>query len=260
MSKIAPKNLSAQLNHRAAGNPPSTVASSAVGNYYPGLELDFRNTWRRIFVGIELHEAMGMVVRVDDDAPPAIKALHKEVLISVDGKPVWTEVRGPKRVGGPVQMLDAWYLEWSNALADLAGRGGTKVPCLFTRGDAATTTVDLQVRHVFERVVIDGVVTDLAVINHELAGPGELTQSLCSPWQNDFIGCACYYWAANRPDYINVEPDGDGGSRGQNWLEKHRKRDDLFYTLEDDRLLKHEDIIKSWEVKLRFVIAGRDER
>ena len=30
--------------------------------------------------------------------------------------------------------------------------------------------------------------------------PGELTQSLCSPWTHDFRDCACYYWASNHPD------------------------------------------------------------
>src|SRR5262249_52689582 len=30
--------------------------------------------------------------------------------------------------------------------------------------------------------------------------PGELTQSLCSPWTHDFRDCGCYYWASNHPD------------------------------------------------------------
>ena len=32
--------------------------------------------------------------------------------------------------------------------------------------------------------------------------PGELTMSLCSPWQHDFRDCACHYWASNRPDVV----------------------------------------------------------
>src|SRR3712207_8764033 len=46
----------------------------------------------------------------------------------------------------------------------------------------------------------------LPLIDESIAGPGELTQSLCSPWQNDYRECGCYYWAASRPDYVNVEP------------------------------------------------------
>ncbi|MGC2347067.1 MAG: ferritin-like domain-containing protein, partial [Mycobacterium sp.] len=32
--------------------------------------------------------------------------------------------------------------------------------------------------------------------------PGELTQSLCSPWTHDFRDCACSYWASNHPDIV----------------------------------------------------------
>ena len=34
---------------------------------------------------------------------------------------------------------------------------------------------------------------------------GELTQSLCSPWQHDFRDCACHYWASNHPDVVLAE-------------------------------------------------------
>jgi hypothetical protein len=32
--------------------------------------------------------------------------------------------------------------------------------------------------------------------------PGEMLQSLCSPWQHDFRDCYCHYWAANHPDIV----------------------------------------------------------
>src|SRR5207302_1197779 len=31
---------------------------------------------------------------------------------------------------------------------------------------------------------------------------GEMTQSLCSPWQHDFRDCGCHYWASNHPDVV----------------------------------------------------------
>ena len=34
---------------------------------------------------------------------------------------------------------------------------------------------------------------------------GELTQSLCSPWQHDFRDCGCHYWASNHPDIVLAE-------------------------------------------------------
>ncbi len=32
--------------------------------------------------------------------------------------------------------------------------------------------------------------------------PGEMLQSLCSPWQHDFRDCYCHYWASNHPDIV----------------------------------------------------------
>lgn len=260
MAKISPKNLTAQINYRGRGNPPNTHINSSVGNYYPGLELDFRNLWRRIFVGIEVHEALGLVVAVDADASDELKSIEREVVISVDGHPVWTEVRGPKTQGGPTQALRGWFFEWSNALADLVTRGGQKVICTFSFGGTETKDIELEIRHIFDRETINGVVVQRPVISRTLAQAGELTQSLCSPWQNDFIGCGCYYWAASRPDYVNVEPVGATDSRGHNWLQKDRtSTTPLFYTLRRSDLLEHEDIISSWEDKLKFVFAGKDE-
>src|SRR5262249_9636119 len=44
----------AQLAYRGRGNPPMSHPMSAISNCFPGLEFDFRNIWRRIFVGIVL--------------------------------------------------------------------------------------------------------------------------------------------------------------------------------------------------------------
>src|SRR6185436_17206003 len=66
---------------------------------------------------------------------------------------------------------------------------------------------------------------DTAVISEALAAPGELTQGLCSPWQNDYRECSCYYWASARPDYVNVEPTPSGASTGDNWMQKRRTGD-----------------------------------
>ena len=46
--------------------------------------------------------------------------------------------------------------------------------------------------------------------------PGELTQSLCSPWTHDFRDCSCTYWASNHPDIVfpaiaRTEPTQPGG-------------------------------------------------
>lgn len=260
MEPIAPRNLTAQLAHRARGNPPGTTPASSVGNFYPGLELDLRNLWRRVFAGIQLHEAVALVLAVDDDAPEEVRGLVGEILLAVDGHPIWIEVTGPRSPGGAGESLGNWSLEWSNALADIAQKAGKEVRCTFSKGDGDQQEVSLRVRKIFEESgAEDGADGRTAVLSSELAQPGELTQSLCSPWQNDFVGCGCYYWAASRPDYVNVEADGAGGSRGHNWLQRNRTpATPKVYTLRQADLLQHEDIIAGWEDKLTFVIEGKD--
>jgi hypothetical protein len=257
-NRISPLNLTAQLNYRPRGTPPGGLASSSVGNFYPGLEIDLRNLWRRLFVGIVLHEAVAVVMAAEDDASDEIKALVGEILLTVDGKPVWVEVTGPRTPGAAPETLGQFSLEWSNALADAVRKQGQTVLCRFSKGEDDTQEAALTVRPVFETAEVDGGDEATSLLSRELALAGELTQSLCSPWQNDFIGCGCYYWAASRPDYVNVENDG-GVDKGQNWLERGRDASTpIRYTLRPSDLLQHEDIIRSWEDKLTFVIKGRD--
>jgi len=46
------------------------------------------------------------------------------------------------------------------------------------------------------------------VINPETFEPGDLTRSLCAPWQYDFTDCGCWYWASNKPDMVAVKEGG----------------------------------------------------
>jgi Ferritin-like len=68
--------------------------------------------------------------------------------------------------------------------------------------------------------------------------PGELLQSLCSPWQHDFRDCACMYWASNHPDAVFQElepgeltlPNGEAAdprlaNLRVDWLRSDRSRD-----------------------------------
>lgn len=274
--KIDPKNLTAQLNYQARGNPPDAHPASAVGNFFPGLEFNFLSVWRRIFVGIELNESSGDVMAVDRDAPPEIAALLGYQIVAVDvktvddkdtGTPIQVNIVGPSQVDPSRDTtLGQIYLEWGNALAGLHHeKGGTGQPvrCIFHNPDTdEKRMVSLQVRKLFE--------PDSALISQAAVQPGELTQSLCSPWQTDFIGCACYYWAANRPDFVNLWNTKDGSlGGGHNWLNDSRETKldpesgvlKPFYTLVPTKNLKHEDILRSedWEKKLRFVIGGKDE-
>ena len=99
-----------------------------------------------------------------------------------------------------------------------------------------------------------------AVISKALAEAGELTQGLCSPWQNDYRECSCYYWASARPDFVNVEAGQDGLSRGDNWMQKQRTGSYVADDYADARLIMYDDLFKKWEALLQFQIGGRDPR
>ena len=253
---IEPRNLTAQLHHRAAGNPPSTLPESAISNCFPGLEFDFRNVWRRMFEGIEIHEGNGFVVRAEGE----LARLQGRFLIQVADQPILIDVRGPSPTEADA-VLDFAFLEWSNALAGvLAASAGQPVSCTFL--DASTTpqtteVVELRMRPLFARSEETGEVVPL--IDEVIVEPGELTQSLCSPWQNDYRECGCYYWAASRPDYVNVESTAQGPSVGNNWMA--RSRQPKRYEPDNPnnpRQISYEELFRNWQGLLRFIVEGRD--
>jgi len=267
MDGIHPKNLSAQLAYRGVGNPPSAHPTSAISNAFPGLEMDFRNIWRRIFIGIELHEANNLVVSVDEGVDDQVSQLaNGYLLVSADGQPVEVPVFGPLYTGAKAEPLpDTTYkettmpIEWSNALASIVQKAGQEVRCVFRPvKDGREIEVYLTVRSFF--------VEAQAAIAQEMALPGELSQSLCSPWQNDYRECACFYWAASRPDFVNVEPRPDGSSAGHNWMQRDRTAttpkvyvtDTSIADRNDPRLVSYEDLFRDWEKMLRFEIGGKD--
>lgn len=257
---IKPINLAAQLTHAAKGNPPNSQPDSAISNAYPGLEMDFRNIWRKVLDGIILHESMNFVLDVEREDLNPLKGM---LLLRVAGINVTAPVTGPNTDGivGPLKDTtfseDHMALEWSNALATLIHEHtDQEVDCDFESLDhKVQKTVKLKVRRFFDE--------GTAVISKEIAEPGALTQSLCAPWQNDYRECACFYWAANRPDFVNVEVGSSGAAAGNNWMQRDRTintpkvyiNDDWV----DDRLYTHTDLVKNWEKLLRFIIANQDE-
>jgi hypothetical protein len=282
-----PANLtavSAQLGYRGQGNPPVAHPMSAISNCFPGLEFDFRNIWRRLFKGIVLTEHNNYVVEVEDSR--LARLLHCR-LLAVDGKSVVTQASGPPFPGGNSTTLATadnteavTFMEWSNNFARFQDKQGQMVACIFTAapppnemeliwprpdGDTLqTTTIDLEIRRIFDVEQMAGGPRQRAALARELAQPGELTQGLCSPWQNDYRECACYYWAASRPDYVNIEPGPDGASRGAMWMQR---RHDAPYIPDsggggsayDPRLVSYDDLFAKWEDHLRFVVGGRAE-
>jgi hypothetical protein len=217
-----------------------------------------------------LREYDNLVVEIDPGADPEVSALKHHRLLRVNGPRVVAQKLGPspadpfdKVVLATQDNPDAVQpLEWSNMLARiLHEHAGELVACEFTvdkapftqvwpGDDTPTLTRHLRVRQFFE--------DDTAMISRVLAQPGELTQGLCSPWQNDYRECSCYYWASARPDYVNVEPTSTGASAGDNWLQKARTGTSVPDDYVSTRLILYDDLFRAWEHWLRFQIQGRD--
>ena len=281
--QLTPLNLSAQLHYEAAGNPISSRPVTAIANCCPGLEMDFRAVWRRMFTGVVLREYDNLVMDTDPGViDPDILRLKGQRLLRVrfpedpsnPGYQMMTPMYGPATSDTQARILLTTNLnpnglaplEWSNALAHILDtHQGKTVLCDFTTDLTKDTaemqqpcienpknyvTVTMEVRKFFE----DGT----AVIARALAEPGELTQGLCSPWQNDYRECSCYYWASARPDFVNTEPGSDGLTSGDNWLQKVRTGDYVPDDYQDSRLILYDDLFLGWEQWLRFQIGGRD--
>jgi hypothetical protein len=259
--KLTPTNLAAQLHYRGTGNPFSVLPRTAISNSFPGLEFDFRNLWRRTFVGIVLLENNNYVVAAED---ARYDHLVNRRLVRFDGHSTMVTTEGPAFPNGdPGKLASALnrnavsFMEWSNSLARIIDKQGQEIECEFTdqpapeevMDDVPTIKIRLMVRRFFEG--------DSAAIAQALLQPGELTQGLCAPWQNDYRECACYYWAASRPDYINVEPSANGLSRGDMWFQKEHNGTYVPDDRKDSRLLNYDDLFKSWQDLLRFVIQGK---
>jgi hypothetical protein len=257
---MAANALVEQITYRAQGNPPGTLLTTAISNCFPGLEFDFRNVWKRFFVEIEMHEADNRVTAALD---PAFANLVGRNLMRIEhgGQTVnvTTTVIGPRTEGGATVTLAQGrreLLEWSNSLATiLATAAGQQVNCTFTNAQGGQAiTRPLTVRGIFA--------PGTAAIPDAVAKPGELSQSLCSPWQNDYLECGCYYWAASRPDYVNVEPGPEGASIGHNWTQVRTSTTRKTYLpdppAKTPQSIWYDDLFQRWQEVLRFQIEGKD--
>ena len=298
--QLKPLNRTALINYKPQGNPISSTPSSSVANCCPGLEMDFRAVWRRLFTGITLREYDNLVVTCDPSLVEKLgdKLSHKQEGNKQEGKRTLTGHRllavkldnryveftapivGPAPSDPKNMILQTTDLnpngraplEWSNALAPvIANYQGKTVQCFFTRDEAPShelfdagnpnsqVVLDMQVRHFFDDGDGNGTAPEESVlISRALAEAGELTQGLCSPWQNDYRECSCYYWASARPDFVNAEIGPDGLTRGDNWLQHKRTGDYVPDDYADSRLVDYDDLFRRWEFLLRFQIQGRD--
>ncbi|MCJ7932085.1 MAG: hypothetical protein MUW56_00205 [Chryseobacterium sp.] len=263
-------NLTAQLHYLGKGNPFSILPRSAISNCFPGLEFDFRNLWRRAFDGIVLIENNNYVIETD----PALDHLKLVGcrLVAIENKPTMVSTTGPVFPNGDNGPLitaanpnGVSFMEWSNSMASVLQKQGQEVVCHFTNEPSPTEIVvtekdlhdekrfrkiSLKVNYFFEK--------GTSALSDAIIKPGEMTQGLCAPWQNDYRECACYYWAASRPDFVNVVPDEKGLSTGDNWMAKKRTGEYIPDNRTDSRLLSYDDLFRNWEGELSFIIKGKD--
>ncbi len=222
-----------------AGNPVTTRLESGIGNCFPGLECDLRNLERRFFPFLEI-DMIGnfmLLIAVDEtgvaearaagDLSAADAATYGALATLVgNGRTVLVS-----RIGGTFGPLGAQTfrpaLPSFGGAPAVAGDFGTPSTGPGRRPTDAWTAVRLLTEgtEVTLRFANDGSAATQELTaprarylddNGTLAAaflPGELSQSLCSPWTHDFRDCGCFYWASNHPDIAQpvlpaaTEPD-----------------------------------------------------
>jgi hypothetical protein len=100
----------------------------------------------------------------------------------------------------------------------------------------------------------------------EMFRPGELTQSLCSPWTHDFRDCGCFYWASNHPDVVQpalppgVPADDPDWTVRTSWLRSDKlAAPPPTVDPQHSGEMVHHEINGRWQ-DLDVVLDGREQR
>lgn len=291
--KIFPRNLTARAGVPVAGNPVVTRLESGVGNCYPGLEYDHRNLDRRFFPGLIFD-----FVSQDDAVSPNFvrRGLHLTE-IDRDDPELRNDTDLAKLIGANAAALSegAWFVDEIEQdgktilTYEPGGDGGEKnyfdglIVYNFVRGlnpDKVKIKLENRAVESKEKPTLELSGWRRKFLNEDgVISPvfqaGELTQSLCSPWQHDFRDCACNYWASNHPDIVLTENEvGEsllptGGSADPflaqtfvDWLRADRNRGasaEVFPTRGENRpfQMDHYEINRRWE-QLAIVLEGKE--
>ncbi|MGI9499644.1 MAG: ferritin-like domain-containing protein, partial [Geminicoccaceae bacterium] len=227
--KLFPRNATAKSHHWVTGNPVTTRPESGVDNCYPGLEFDQRNLDKRFFPGLEFELHDSAVLRSIDaetrsDLASAISQSELArglVLRAING------TFGKERDGSHQATVDverSALEDWRNvhdlepgpvaiALAPLNGAQPQEVIAAAFNSYLASGNGQIDVQRegdgsflfAFLTAERASYLTADGVIDPAEYRPGDLTRSLCSPWQYDFALCGCFYWASNKPDMVQKD-------------------------------------------------------
>ncbi|MDT9698413.1 ferritin-like domain-containing protein [Streptomyces sp. P17] len=239
--KFFPRNLTARADYRVPGNPSGTRAESGVDNCFPGLEFDQRNLDTGFFPGIrvDFHRDEGARVLAFTGEPALAQGLTDADLS--DTRPLYvralcgrttvdqSEQQVPTVDCAPLSGLDVWrhvHDLLPGTVTVLLAPIATPPPAVPDLNGTRLTGNSFVQRDAQGRVESAVLTAPRAryldadgVIDPEVYRPGELTRSLCAPWQYDFRDCGCFYWAASKPD---VTSSADGSVPEVNFLRADR--------------------------------------
>lgn len=220
--KLLPRNVAALRAGQSAeaaarlvaGNSVATRLESGVGNCFPGLEFDMRNLERRFFPFLEMETDFGSLQIVAVDVAGVDAAVAAGTIDDTSAQSYWTidQDLGRGRSWSVTRIAGDFgpFGRQSVTLAELDGQStgpGRRPPDAWAAArmlvEGSVVQLDLTRAAPPGQLTLSGRRTRYLDDTGALARmfePGELTQSLCSPWTHDFRDCACFYWASNHPD------------------------------------------------------------
>ncbi|MBI1761953.1 MAG: hypothetical protein HYR56_11005 [Acidobacteria bacterium] len=287
--KLIPRNVAALRRGQkpadaarlVTGNSAATRLESGVGNCFPGLECDLRNLEHRFFPFLEVEIVGNTVVIVAVELAGVQSAVAAGQLTAAQGalyQLIANDANSASQTAWRIEQLSGTFVgQLGNppfVLADLntpSMGAGRRPPDAWAaiRLLAEDTPVTLTVRR-------DGAATTQTLTGNrarylddngalaQMFAPGELTQSLCSPWTHDFRDCGCYYWAANHPDIAkppSLTPPSNvlDANADVPWERVNRNLTPAptHATAAAPAELRHYEINTLWQT-LNFVLEGRE--
>lgn len=288
---IALNATAARRQNYVTGNPVNTRLEAGVGNCFPGLEMDLRNLERRFFPFLQVdffnefetstnQEIQKIqVVQVDmvgvngsQDLSADEKAAFEAMTADEGGSWFIIEIKGSFGIFG-AKALSIPIRGTAGAVPNGTPPDAWTAVRLLPQGQPVTITVARLDRNGNSTNQVTLTQSRVAYLDDDGAfnsifEPGELAQSLCSPWTHDFRDCACFYWASNHPDIV-LPPARISGKEDQRWrLAVPWERSDrgtpdnpsahANATGDRSREMRYYEINQRWQ-ELDLVLDGREQ-